>query len=157
MPACNAAVSVNYKGSRNRNNSTVGLNHFLVSHHNRVVHPKLSDELLHYFWSLFVQRDPTTARPLSAYPFCSSTKCGISTRQGTHHVAQKSRITTLPLKSDSLTCFPSKSFSSQPGAVTVSASLTLPETALFAANAQTSSNTVKLHTITRSVVMKIRT
>src|SRR6185295_16823682 len=59
---------------------------------------------------------PMTTRPSLPYCFCSSMKPGISSRQGGHHVAQKSRTTTLPLKSDSLTALPSTSLSSQAGA-----------------------------------------
>src|SRR5437660_9825387 len=59
---------------------------------------------------------PMTVKPLSAYSFCSSTKCGISIRQGAHQVAQKFRITILRRKSENFTVLPFKSFSCQPGA-----------------------------------------
>src|SRR5258705_9733801 len=59
---------------------------------------------------------PTTTRPFSPYFFCSSMKPGISALQGGHHVAQKSRMTTLPSKSDDFTSLPSGSFNSQTGA-----------------------------------------
>src|SRR5678815_2337020 len=62
------------------------------------------------------RESPTISRPLSLYLSCIFTKCGISTRQGPHHVAQKSTITTLPLKSESLTFFPERSASSNSGA-----------------------------------------
>src|SRR5882724_4217355 len=58
---------------------------------------------------------PTTTNPCGAYFFCSATKPGISVRQGPHHVAQKSRTTTLPLKSEERTVLPSRSLSSQFG------------------------------------------
>src|SRR5207253_9616022 len=57
------------------------------------------------------------ARPLSRYLSWSFTNSGISMRQGPHHVAQKSRITTLPLKSDRWTFLPETSASSKSGAV----------------------------------------
>ncbi len=41
--------------------------------------------------------------PRPPYFFCRSMKPGISALQGTHHVAQKSRMITLPLNSDSET------------------------------------------------------
>jgi hypothetical protein len=53
---------------------------------------------------------------LSAYFFWIATNPGISARQGGHQVAQKSKITTLPLKSESFTGFPSTSFNCQSGA-----------------------------------------
>jgi hypothetical protein len=57
-----------------------------------------------------------TVKPLSPYCFCSSTKCGISTRHGTHyHVAQKSTIRTWPRKSENFTGLPFKSASSHSG------------------------------------------
>src|SRR5258708_13599157 len=59
---------------------------------------------------------PITDKPLSAYFFWSATNPGISARQGGHQVAQTSKITTLPLKSESLTGFPSTSFNCQSGA-----------------------------------------
>src|ERR1700739_2864179 len=59
---------------------------------------------------------PTTTNPCGPYLFCSATKPGISARQGPHHVAQKSRMTTLALKSEEWTVLPSRSLSSQFGA-----------------------------------------
>ena len=45
-----------------------------------------------------------------------SSKSGMSLIQGPHQFAQKSRTTTLPLKSDSLTLLPSTVLSFQSGA-----------------------------------------
>src|SRR5467141_3637843 len=59
---------------------------------------------------------PITDKPLSAYFFCSATNPGISARQGGHHVAQKSKMITLPWKSESFTGFPSTSLNCQSGA-----------------------------------------
>src|SRR6476660_1721850 len=59
---------------------------------------------------------PTTTSPFSPYFFCRSMKPGISALQGGHHVAQKSRMTTLPSKSDDFTSWPLGSFNSQTGA-----------------------------------------
>src|SRR6516162_7678893 len=59
---------------------------------------------------------PMTVKPLSAYFFWIATNLGISARQGGHQVAQKSKMTTLPLKSESLTGFPSTSLNCQSGA-----------------------------------------
>src|SRR4029077_4857774 len=59
---------------------------------------------------------PITDKPLSANFFWRATNPGISARQGGHQVAQKSKITTLPLKSESFTGFPSTSFNCQSGA-----------------------------------------
>src|SRR2546425_295256 len=59
---------------------------------------------------------PMTASPCSPYFFCRSMKPGISILQGTHQVAQKSRMTTLPLKSDSFTGSPSTPLSCHGGA-----------------------------------------
>src|SRR4029077_2446517 len=59
---------------------------------------------------------PITTSPCSPYCFCSAMKPGISTLHGAHQVAQKSRITTLPRKSEDFTSFPSKSFSFKAGA-----------------------------------------
>jgi hypothetical protein len=116
MLAHDAALSINHKSSGKGDDSTIPLSDFLVADHNRVVHFELFDEPLHHIGSLFVQRTPITARPLAPYCFCNSTKCGISMRQGMHHVAQKSRTTTLPRKSEKLTFLPFKSVSFQPGA-----------------------------------------
>src|SRR6266478_4847962 len=63
---------------------------------------------------------PITDKPLPAYFFRSATNPGISARQGGHQVAQKSKITTLPLKSESFTGFPSTSFNCQSGAAILS-------------------------------------
>src|SRR5690349_15844721 len=65
-------------------------------------------------WLLTVR--PTMAS-LSPYFSWSFTKLGISMRQGPHHVAQKSRIITLPWKSDRRTFFPVRSVSSKSGAL----------------------------------------
>ena len=46
---------------------------------------------------------PTTCRPAGPYFSWNSTNHGISTLQGAHHVAQKSRRMTFPLKSESVT------------------------------------------------------
>src|SRR5205085_1167972 len=43
---------------------------------------------------------PTICTPLPAYSLLRSTRCGISMRQGPHQVAQRSRTTTLSLKSE---------------------------------------------------------
>src|SRR5258708_5315631 len=59
---------------------------------------------------------PITDKPLSAYFFWSATKPGISARHGGHHVAQKSNMTTFPLKSESFTGFPSTPLKCQSGA-----------------------------------------
>src|SRR5258708_32283799 len=59
---------------------------------------------------------PITDKPLSAYFFWSATNPGISARQGGHHVAQKSKMITLPLKSESFTGFPSTSLNCKSGA-----------------------------------------
>src|SRR6266496_4115138 len=56
-PAHDAALSINYKGSGNGIDSTVGLDDFLVSDHNRVVYTQSFYELLHDVGTLFVQRD----------------------------------------------------------------------------------------------------
>src|SRR5947208_12567115 len=58
----------------------------------------------------------STEMPLNCTPspsncFCSSTNSGISVLHGTHHVAQKLRTMTLPLKSASFTLLSSESFS----------------------------------------------
>src|SRR5260221_9750881 len=49
---------------------------------------------------------PTMVKPLSAYFFWIAINPGISARQGGHQVAQKSRMITFPLKSESFTSFP---------------------------------------------------
>src|SRR5690348_13547525 len=59
---------------------------------------------------------PITVKPLSAYFFWIATNSGISARHGGHQVAQKSKMTTLPLKSESFTGFPSTSLKCQSGA-----------------------------------------
>src|SRR5690349_18230651 len=64
---------------------------------------------------------PTITRPLSLYFEYSSTNEGISTLQGPHHVAQKLRMTTLPLKSVIFTgtlysFFSTKSYFARPSA-----------------------------------------
>src|SRR5260221_180627 len=59
---------------------------------------------------------PITVKPFSAYFFWIATNPGISLRQGGHQVAQKSKMTTLPLKSESFTGFPSTSLNCQSGA-----------------------------------------
>src|SRR6516225_4263800 len=59
---------------------------------------------------------PITVKPLSAYFFWIATNPGISARQGGHQVAQKSKMTTLPLKSESFTGFPSTSLKCHSGA-----------------------------------------
>src|SRR5258707_324512 len=64
-------------------------------------------------WS---RETPTMVTPLSAYFFWIATNPGISARQGGHQVAQKSRMITFPLKSESFTSFPSTSVSCQSGA-----------------------------------------
>src|SRR6478735_9891965 len=46
---------------------------------------------------------PTICRPLDPYFSWNSTKCGISTLQGPHHVAQKSSTITFPLYCDNAT------------------------------------------------------
>src|SRR5260370_41985835 len=55
-------------------------------------------------------------KPLFAYFVWMAINPGISARQGGHQVAQKSKMTTLPLKSESLTGFPSTSLNCQSGA-----------------------------------------
>jgi hypothetical protein len=55
MPAHEAALSINHKGSGNGINATIRLDDFLVSDHNRVGHAEAFDELLHDLWTLFVQ------------------------------------------------------------------------------------------------------
>src|SRR5258708_9084522 len=59
---------------------------------------------------------PITVKPFFAYFFWIATNPGISLRQGGHQVAQKSKMTTLPLKSESFTGFPSTSLNCQSGA-----------------------------------------
>src|SRR6185295_8460515 len=54
---------------------------------------------------------PTTCSPALPYLFWNSTNHGISILQGPHHVAQKSRSTTLPLSDASFTSLPSTSLS----------------------------------------------
>src|SRR6267154_1053213 len=68
-------------------------------------------------FSGLVTVSPTIVSPFSPYLLWSFTRSGISMRQGPHHVAQKSRITTLPLRSDSRTFLPERSVSSKSGAV----------------------------------------
>src|SRR5262245_5287171 len=60
---------------------------------------------------------PTIWSPWSRYFDCSRTKWGTSSRHGPHHVAQKSRMTTLPRRSVSFTSRPSRSGSAKAGAV----------------------------------------
>src|SRR5580704_1122577 len=62
---------------------------------------------------------PTTANPFLPYLFCRAMKPGISALQGGHQVAQKSKTTTLPLKSEEWTVLPSPPWSSQPGAASL--------------------------------------
>src|SRR6266853_4985570 len=52
----------------------------------------------------------------SLYLFCSSTRSGISARQGPHHVAQKFKRITLPRESVSVTGLPSRPLSLNSGA-----------------------------------------
>src|SRR5258708_23158755 len=52
----------------------------------------------------------------SLYLFCSSTRSGISARQGPHQVAQKFRRMTLPCESARVTGFPSRLVSLKSGA-----------------------------------------
>src|SRR5262245_13359011 len=59
---------------------------------------------------------PTISRPLEPYFFESSTRNGISARQGPHQVAQKLTSRGFPLKSDSRTVRPSNDFSAKSGA-----------------------------------------
>src|ERR1051325_7756366 len=66
--------------------------------------------------SLLSTEAPMTATPSFPYCFCNSTNPGISGRHGGHQDAQKSRTTTLPLKSAELIVMPFTSFSFQSGA-----------------------------------------
>ncbi len=54
---------------------------------------------------------PRNCTPCGPYSVCSSTNSGISVLQPTHHVAQKFRTITFPLKSASLTFVPVVSLS----------------------------------------------
>src|SRR6266446_8604320 len=62
---------------------------------------------------------PITDKLLSAYFFWSATNPGISARQGGHQVAHKSKMITLPLKSEIFTGFPSTSLNCQSGAAII--------------------------------------
>src|SRR5260221_14530612 len=64
-------------------------------------------------WS---RETPITVKPLSAYFFWIATNPGISARHGGPQVAQKPKVTPLPLKSESFTLFPSKSLKGHYGA-----------------------------------------
>src|SRR5262249_34278068 len=59
---------------------------------------------------------PMMTKPLSWYFLCNVTRPGISLRHGGHQVAQKSKITTFPLKSARLIGSPLISRSCQLGA-----------------------------------------
>src|ERR1700680_3145982 len=59
---------------------------------------------------------PSTVNPLALYFCCISISQGISTRQGSHQVAQKFTRTTFPLYSESERFFPSRSISVISGA-----------------------------------------
>src|SRR5688572_17512548 len=56
------------------------------------------------------------ASPWSRYLDWSRTRSGTSARQGGHHVAQKSRITTFPLSEEEATLFPLRSGRENAGA-----------------------------------------
>src|SRR5215467_1759237 len=64
---------------------------------------------------------PSTANPFEPYLSCIAISHGISTRHGSHQVAQKFTRTTFPLKSAKATSLSFKSFTLMSGAVPPSA------------------------------------
>ena len=116
MAGDDISASVDNESGWNAFDASEILHDLRIAHDDRIIHPELSHEWLDYSRPLLVERDADDDQPFSPYCFCNSTKPGISALQGGHHVAQKSRIITLPSKSDDFTGLPSTSLSSHAGA-----------------------------------------
>src|ERR1700751_3768318 len=69
----------------------------------------------HHYWIVHLET-LAISKPRSRYLLCNSTRCGISSRHGSHQVAQKSRRTIFPRYAESWNCPPVSSGSEKSGA-----------------------------------------
>jgi len=110
-----AAFRVQHERSRKRGDATIVHSNIVGGQSDRIVDAEFFNKILDGIL-IVVVHDQARIWSRSLYLFCSSTRSGISARQGPHQVAQKFKRITFPRESASVTGLPSRPLSLNSGA-----------------------------------------